>query len=74
MTEYDQIENPEHYCASEIECIDAIKASMTREEYLGFLKGQIIKYTWRYRSKGDPRTNLGKGFWFYKKLQEEFQG
>ena len=30
----------------------AIEASMTRDEFLGYLKGNLIKYTWRYRDKG----------------------
>ncbi len=72
--QYDIVKNPEHYCASEIECIDAIKASMSREEYLGFLKGSIQKYLWRYRNKGnDPLTNLSKGEWFFQKLIQEFK-
>jgi len=42
--------SPEHY-KGEIECIDAIKSSMTKEQYLGYLKGNIQKYIWRYDKK-----------------------
>ena len=48
----DNINNPEHYTTGDIECIDAIKASMSHEEYIGFLKGNVIKYLWRYGLKG----------------------
>jgi hypothetical protein len=42
--------SPSHY-KGEIECIEAIKASMTKEQYLGYLKGNIQKYIWRYDKK-----------------------
>jgi hypothetical protein len=42
--------SPKHY-KGEIECIQAIKASMCRIEYLGYLKGNVQKYLWRYRQK-----------------------
>ena len=37
----DLINNPEHYNAGSIECIEAIEASMTPEEFKGsYLKGK----------------------------------
>lgn len=42
--------SPEHY-KGDIECIDAIKSSMTKDQYLGYLKGNIQKYIWRYDKK-----------------------
>ena len=30
--------NPQHYKQGDIECIEAIKASMTHEEFIGYLK------------------------------------
>ncbi len=46
------IDHPIHYTQGGIECIEAIKASMTLVEYKGYLKGNILKYIWRYRDKG----------------------
>lgn len=40
----DPVHNPNHYTHGGIETIDYIKAKLTREEYRGFLKGNIIKY------------------------------
>lgn len=37
---------------SSIECIDAIRAALTPEEFVGFCKGNVIKYIWRERDKG----------------------
>ena len=39
--------NPDHYKRGNIEAIEAIKESMTEEAYLGYLKGNILKYLWR---------------------------
>lgn len=43
--------SPEHY-KGEIECVDAIRASMTPEAFRGYLKGNVMKYLWRYEKKG----------------------
>lgn len=62
--------NPPHYRQGAIECIAAIEASLTPEEFRGYLKGNIIKYTWRERHKqGD--TDLRKGLWYLLKLLKE---
>ena len=44
---------------SSIECIDAIKAALTRKEFVGFCKGNVIKYIWRERDKG-RMIDIGK--------------
>lgn len=41
-----------HYRQGEIECIDAIRAALTDEEWRGYCKGNILKYVWRERHKG----------------------
>ena len=66
----DNINNPEHYTTGDIECIDAIKASMSHEEYIGFLKGNVIKYLWRYGLKGKEKSveDLGKAQSYLNKL------
>lgn len=40
------------YKHGDIECIQAIKAALTPEEYRGFCKGNVIKYIWREKYKG----------------------
>ena len=46
------VHSPKHYCRGGVECIEAIKASMSQEAYKGYLKGNCLKYLWRYDSKG----------------------
>lgn len=47
----DAVQNPGHYTSGDIECIDAIRAALTPEEFRGFCKGNVLKYTWRERLK-----------------------
>jgi uncharacterized C2H2 Zn-finger protein len=46
----DAVNKPAHY-QGEIECIECIKASMTYEEFKGYLRGNSFKYLWRYNRK-----------------------
>lgn len=50
-----------HYDRSIIQPIDFMESSFTRDEYRGFLKGQVIKYISRYQYKGKPLDDLEKG-------------
>ena len=67
----DVVNSPEHYRQGGIEAIDAIKASMTREEFKGYLKGNAQKYLWRYRHKGKPAEDLRKAKWYLDRLLVE---
>lgn len=49
----------DHYRQGGIECIDAIRAALTPEEFRGFCKGNVIKYVWRESHKGGD-ADLGK--------------
>lgn len=69
----DLVNHPNHYKSDgvgDIECIDAIHAALTQEEFIGFCKGNNIKYTWRANRKQDVRTNIEKAVWYLKKLLE----
>lgn len=68
---FDEVDCPKHYNNGKVEAIEAIKASMSHDEYLGYLKGNAIKYLWRYRYKGKPLQDLQKAAWYLDKLQEE---
>lgn len=67
----DNVKHPNHYTAGKIECIEAIKESMTKEEYRGYLKGQVMKYIWRYQKKGKPLEDLQKAQQYLEWLIEE---
>lgn len=67
-TEHDPVNHPSHYTQGGIECIEAIKASMSTEEFLGYLKGNVEKYLWRYQHKDDPVKDLRKASWYLDML------
>ena len=48
----DNVNHPPHYTGGSVECIEAIRACMTAEAYAGYLRGNCMKYLWRYTQKG----------------------
>ena len=69
----DPVNHPSHYTQGGIECIEAIKASMTSEEFCGYLKGCALKYLWRYKHKGKPVEDLKKASWYQDRLIKEME-
>ena len=65
--QFDNVDRPMHYAAGSIECIDAIEAQLSAEEFRGYLKGNIIKYLWREKHKGGVES-LKKAKWYLNKL------
>ena len=65
----DNVSSPKHYSLNHkgIECIDAMEAALTPEEFKGYLHGNIIKYIWRYKYK-NGLEDLKKGQWYLNKL------
>jgi hypothetical protein len=66
---FDSVEKPAHYASGEIECIDAMRAQMSQQEFEGHMKGNVIKYMWRWRDKGGVES-LKKARWYLNKLIE----
>lgn len=48
----DNVNHPSHYTQGDVECIDAIRASMHPTEFCAYCKGNVMKYLWRYETKG----------------------
>jgi hypothetical protein len=69
---FDNVEKPAHYNQSGIECIQAIEASMTIDQFCGYLKGNIQKYIWRYEDK-NKIEDLKKAQWYLNKLIETYE-
>jgi len=67
----DPVERPDHYNSGAIEDIEAIKASMPQGEFNGYLKGNALKYLWRYDYKGKPVEYLRKCKWYIERLLKE---
>jgi hypothetical protein len=66
----DMVNHPPHYNQHGVECIDAIKAT-TGDNFKDYLKGNIMKYLWRFNYKGKPEEDLQKAKWYLDKLISE---
>lgn len=64
----DLVNSPVHYNYGKVECIEAIEESMTPEAFKGYLKGNTMKYLWRYERKGKPLEDLKKARWYLDRL------
>jgi hypothetical protein len=65
----DAVDHPNHYNDGSIECIDAIQAALTEEEFIGFCKGNAMKYIWREQLKGGME-DLQKAAWYLNRATE----
>lgn len=68
-TPFSNVNSPNHYSQGNIECIDAIESALSKEEFIGFLRGNIIKYNWRTRLKNGIE-DLEKSKYYIDKLIE----
>jgi len=65
----DVVNKPHHYNTGAIECIEAIQESMEPEQFKGYLKGNVMKYVWRYEYKNGVE-DLRKARWYLEQLIE----
>lgn len=63
----DTVNHPSHYTDGGIETIEAIEAQLSQEEYEGYLRGNCVKYLWRWRHKGGVE-DLKKCKWYLDRL------
>lgn len=62
------INSPSHYTYGGIETIDIIKSNLTKEEYIGFLKGNLIEYVTKVWKKGSEVEDYKKAIWYLSRL------
>ena len=66
----------EHYNMGDIECIDAIRSALSPCEFQGFCKGNVMKYLWRERHKGqleDLNKALDYLGWLIDSVREQME-
>ena len=70
----DVINHPSHYAGFDggVECIDAIRSALGREQFIGYLRGVALAYAWRTTRKGDDSEDgvkdAKKLAWYGNKL------
>ena len=67
--EFDVVNNPPHYKQGKIECIDAIEsATAGLTGFEAFCVGNVIKYVWRAKHKGDAVQDYKKAQYYLNNL------
>lgn len=72
----DMVNSPKHYKLRglDIESVDVIKATLTPEEFQGWLKGNAMKYLHRLGKKDDAVQDAKKAMkyleWLVKELEK----
>ena len=69
----DVVNSPSHYKKGGIETIDYIQAKMSKEQFEGYILGNVLKYVSRYQFKNGVE-DLKKGKWYLEKLIELERG
>jgi hypothetical protein len=63
-----------HYQQAEIQPIEIMQEYLTPEEFRGFLKGNVIKYSLRANFKGHEQVDIDKAFQYAKWLGQALRG
>ena len=63
-TKKDMVDRPSHYRRYGMESIDAMRGTMSPEEFNGFLKGNAFKYLTRAGAKDAMEQDLHKVCWY----------
>ena len=72
VVKQDNVNHPNHYKTGKTECIVAMEEMLSTEEFIGYLRGNIYKYTYRYKDKNGVE-DLKKAQWYLNKLIEKEQ-
>lgn len=63
----DLVNAPPHYRQGGIECIDAIRAALGQDAFIGYCQGNALKYIWRFRHKGGAQ-DLAKAVYYLNEI------
>ena len=65
---------PEYYSKNGLSPLNAFKMGLiSRDEYIGFIKGNIIKYVIRCDKKGQAKSDLDKAMNYLELLKKEME-
>lgn len=68
------MKQPSYYNENGMSPIDSMKAGLiSHEEYIGFLKGNVIKYLVRCGKKDDAISDINKAIHYLQMLKEEIE-
>lgn len=67
LSAIDPVNHPPHYTTGQLEVINILEDKLSKEEFKGFLKGNILKYVFRADHKGG-KIDLEKAKWYLDRL------
>ena len=68
---HEQSEQPDYYKSNGLSPMDAFeKGLLSKEEFIGFIKGNVIKYTVRAGKKDDPIRDIDKAIDYLEWLKK----
>ncbi len=70
----DMVNHPPHYKVGGIETISFIKAKLSKDEYIGYLRGNVLKYASRLGAKNSASEDAGKMAWYSNELAKAMKG
>lgn len=62
----DNVNSPEHYALSQIECIDAMKEAYGQAAVVTYCELNAFKYIWRMHRKEKPVEDKKKAIWYLR--------
>lgn len=68
----DNVNHPSHYTQGKLEVIAIMEDQLTTEEYRGYIKGQVLKYITRERTK-NGLEDLKKAAWYLNRLIKKME-
>lgn len=73
-TPYDPVDKPKHYMTfPDAEAIDLIEMVLTKKEFIGYLKGNYMKYRLRAGDKDNLRQDIEKSKWYQGELFAKYE-
>lgn len=69
----DVVNHPSHYKTGGIETIDYIKAKLSKDQYIGYLTGNCLKYLSRFQHKNGVE-DVKKTAWYLNELKKTLEG
>jgi len=66
----DMVHHPKHYADRPVEVIEIIRSVLTKEEFIGYCKGCLLKYNMRAGLKDDMKQDYDKGKVYYDWYKE----
>jgi len=62
--------NPDHYKKGGIETIDYLESKLPLEEFLGYCRGNMLKYLSRLGHKDEAAQEMAKAVWYGQRWLE----